>query len=118
MSSDPTASLRIVNGNLRAGLRRLQPELNGASPLKPQDLSGLLAEVLRGAACRRSVAPGSVPDAEWEKEISEYRGNLEKLRKVLPSVQGRLLAEKARLQNAQSHVTAVKAWARASSETF
>jgi hypothetical protein len=118
MSSDITASLRMVNGHLRVGLARLQPELNAASPLKPRDLSDLLAEVLRAAACRRGVAPSCVPDADWEKEISEYRSNLEKLRKVLPSVQGRLLAERARLQNAQSHVTAVKAWARASRATL
>jgi hypothetical protein len=118
MSSDTAASLRIANDNLRAGLARLQPEPNAPWLLKPEDLSGLLAVVLRAARCRRSLASNAFPDAELEKEICEYRNNIEELAKVLPSVLGRLLAEKARLQNAQAHVTAAGAWARASEETL
>jgi hypothetical protein len=118
MSSATTESLRIVNGNLRAGLARLQPEPNASCLLKTEDLSDLHAVVLCAARCRRSLASDGVPDGELEKEICEYRSNIEKLAKVLLSVQGRLLAEKARLQNAQSHVAATNAWAQASKDTL
>jgi hypothetical protein len=118
MASATIENLRIANMDLRAGLARLQPEPNAPWLLKPEDLSKLLAVVLQAAKCRRNLAPFGVPDAEPEKEIREYRSNIEKLGKVLRSVQGRLLAEKARLQNAQSHVAATNAWARASKYTF
>ncbi len=118
MSSSPVESLRIANGNLRAGLARLQPEPNSPCLLTPEDLCDLHAMVSYAASCRRSLASDGVPDGELEKEIREYRSNLEKLAEVLPSVQGRLLAEKARLQSARSHVTATNAWAQASKDTL
>ena len=118
MSSATTESLRIANGSLRAGLARLQPEPNADWLLKPEDLTDLRAVVLRTASCWRSLAPDGVPDAELEKELCEYRNNIEKLAQVLPSAQGRLLAEKARLENAQSHVAATNAWAQANKNTL
>jgi hypothetical protein len=118
MPGDTAASLRLANDNLSAGLARLQPESNAPWLLKPEDLSGLLAVVLRAARCRRSLASDAFPSAELEKEIGDYRYNMEELAKVLPSVLGRLLAEKARLQNAHAQLTAAGAWARASKNTL
>ncbi len=118
MPSAAAESLRIANVDLCAGLARLQPEPNAPWLVKPEDLSHLLGVVLRAASCRRLLASEVAPDAELEKEIREYRSNIEKLAKVLPSVQGRLLAEKARLQNAQSRMAATKAWAQASQDTL
>ena len=62
-------------------------------------------------------AEGPAPSdagAALEKESLEYRSNLEKLKQFLPDLHGRLLAEKARLENAQLHVGAAAAWVRAS----
>ena len=118
MSSTTAESLRIANKNLRAGLARLQPEANSPSLLTPEDLLDLHAMVSQAASCRRSLASDSVADSELEREIREYRGNIEKLAEVLSSVQGRLMAEKVRLQTARSHVAATNAWARASKDTL
>jgi hypothetical protein len=118
MANAATESLSIANGRLRAGLARLQPEPNADLLLKPEDLADLRAVVLGAASCWRSLAPNGVPDAELEEELREYRSNIEKLAKALPSVQGRLLAEKARLQSARSHLAATNAWAQASKDTL
>ena len=118
MSSAATETLRIANVELRAGLARLQPEPNAPWLLKPEDLSDLLAVVSQAARCRGSLVSNGIPDAELAMDLREYRRNLERLAKVLLSVQGRLLAEKARLQNAQSHVAITDAWVRANKNTF
>jgi hypothetical protein len=118
MSNTSAGELRIANRNLRAGLARLLPEPNGSSPLHPEDLSGLLAELLRAADCLRGIPPGSIPDVQLEKDVSEYRNIVEQLAQMLPRVHGRLLTEKARLEIAQAHVAATAAWAQASSRTL
>jgi hypothetical protein len=118
MSNNSAEGLRIVNGNLRAGLARLQPEVNSPCLLTPEDLADLCAMVSQAAGCRRSLASDGVSDGELEKEILEYRNSIEKLAQILPAVHGRLLTEKERLQSARSHVAATKAWAQASKDTL
>jgi hypothetical protein len=118
MSNESAATLRLANTSLRAWLVRLRAEPIALSPVQADDLQGLLAELLRASGCLR-IGPGEKPnDAELENEIAEYRTNLESLAKVLPSVQGRLLAERARIQIEQSHIAARKAWAEASRRTL
>jgi hypothetical protein len=114
----PTDSLRIANGNLRAGLARLLPGTNGSAPLKASDLSDLLTNLVCAAGCLRRIAPGSTADAQLARAISEYRSTVEQLAEILPRVHGRLLTEKARLEIARSHVTATAAWAQASRNTL
>jgi hypothetical protein len=107
--------LRIANGNLRVRLARLLPE---SATLEPQDLSGLLTDLLGAADCLRSVPRESVPHAELEKARCEYRSIVEQLGQTLPQVQGRLLTEKARLEIARAHVAATAAWAQASQKSL
>jgi hypothetical protein len=118
MPSDATARLRIVNADLRAGLAQLQPEAIALIDLTAQNLSKLLKTVALAAECRRSLAWNEVPDNELEREFREYRSNMEELAKALPAAHGYLLAVKARLQNAQSHVAAANAWAQANKNTL
>ncbi|MBZ5657307.1 MAG: hypothetical protein LAO56_18730 [Acidobacteriia bacterium] len=113
MPPDTLETLRQVNDNLRTALNRLHPEQKDCSAIRPQDFSDLLSHLLRGAECLR-VPPPSDAAAALEREALEYRRNLEKLKDFLPDLHGRLLAEKARLESAQLHVTAAAAWARAS----
>jgi hypothetical protein len=116
MSSETAATLRLANTSLRAWLVRLRAEPIALSPVQASDLQDLLAELLRASGCLRT---GEQPTGtELESEIAEYRTNLESLAKVLPSVQGRLLAERARIQIEQSHIAARKAWAEASRRTL
>jgi len=107
-------TLRQVNGNLRAALIRLHPERKLCSSIRPQDFSDLLSSILRAAECRAH----SESSVALEEESLEYRSNLERLKDFLPDLHERLLAEKSRLERAQTHVAAAAAWARASKRTL
>ena len=118
MPIDTASELRTVNVHLRATLNRMRPELGAPWLLKANDLSDLRGVILRAAKCRRAIEANGMPDAEAAKELSEYRSNMEELARVLPNVQGRLLAEKARLQNGRAHLAAIESWAQASQGTL
>ena len=70
--------------------------------------------MLLASECLRHLPPQSEIRISIAKEALEYRSNLEKLKHFLPDLQGRLLAERARLETARNHVAAAAAWARAS----
>ena len=118
MSSENAANLRLANTSLRAWLVRLRAEPLGLSEIQAKDLQNLLAELIRASSFLRGACPDAPENGELENEIAEYRTHLESLAKVLPSVQGRLLAERARLQIEQAHLAARKAWAEASRRTL
>ena len=126
MSTDALRTLCQVNDSLRSALERFGPEQQRSSPIAACDFSSLLAELLRAGECLRDLAAqpptGALPglkDVEvLEQQSREYRNNLEKLKRFLPDLHARLLAEKARLQNAQNHVAAAAAWAGANGKTF
>jgi len=116
MPSDALETLRQVNEALRSTLIRLRPEQKDCLTIRAQDFSDLLGEILLAAECLRHPPTHSQPAAalELEKESLEYRSNLEKLKRFLPDLHGRLLAEKCRLESARTHVAAAAAWVRAS----
>jgi len=118
MPSATIDRLRAVNHSLRARLARLLGGHNRPAVIAPTEFTDLLSELLRASDGLRGMPTATAADAELASEISEYRRNVEQLGKILPSVQGRLLVEKVRLQTLQSHMTAAKAWAQASKETL
>jgi hypothetical protein len=118
MPSNALEILRQVNENLRSALVRLHPEQKHCSSIRPQDFSDIMSQILRAAECLRRSPAHSEADAALEKEIREYRSNLEEIKDFLPDLHGRLLAEKTRLETAQNHVAATAAWARASKKTL
>jgi len=118
MSKSALETLRQVNAHLRWALTHFRPEQNHCLTIKPQDFSDLLAQLLQGADCLRNLPTHAHDAPEMESESSEYRGNLERLKQFLPDIHGRLLAEKTRLENAQMHVSAALAWARASKKSL
>ncbi len=99
MSSETAATLRLANTSLRAWLVRLHAEPVALTQIQASDLQNLLAELLRTSGCLRTGSAATAPGTELENEIAEYRTNLESLAKALPSVQGRLLAERARIKS-------------------
>jgi hypothetical protein len=115
---DALETLRQVNENLRSALIRLRPERKHCSTIRPQDFSDLRSQLRRAAECLQRLPLNSEAAAAVQKEAFEYRGNLEKLGRFLPDVHARLLAEKSRLQNARTHLTAAAAWGRASRNTL
>ena len=116
MSSVTIQRLRSVNQYLRTGLARLQSQQNRPAAIAPTEFADLLAEIRCATDCLRGG--GFTADPEWEQEKSEYRRNLEQLAKILPSVSGRLLVEKARLEAARAHVAKAAAWAQARTKTL
>ncbi|MGA2930271.1 MAG: hypothetical protein ABSG43_30635 [Solirubrobacteraceae bacterium] len=105
--------LREVNRNLRSALLRLRPERRHCSSIKPHDFSDLLSHLLRASECVQQSRADRESSAAFDDEALEYRRNLEALKRFLPDLQVRLLAEKSRLEAARAHVTAAAVWAQA-----
>ena len=118
MTPDALETLHQVNDNLRSALLRLHPDQKHCSTIRPQDFSDILGQLLRAGECLRRLPADSEAAIECQEETREYRRNLEDLKIFLPDLHDRLLAEKARLEAAQSHVAAAAAWARASNKTL
>src|SRR4030088_1247267 len=111
-------TLRQVNDNLHSALIRLHPEQKHCSTITPEDFSDILSQLLRAAECLSCLPAEPEAAVALKKESLKYLSNLGKLKDFLPDLPGRLLAEKARLETAQSHVAAAAAWARASKKTL
>ena len=116
--SDTHDVLRQVNDSLRLSLLRLRPERNLCSSIRPQDLAGIVAQLLRAAACLRLPPANALARAAFEQEALAYRANLEQLKHVLPDLCLRLLAEKSRLETARTHLAAAAAWTQARRKTL
>jgi hypothetical protein len=117
MSSPAFQSLRAANHSLRARLARLPVEHRGPGDIAHTEIADLRAELLRATDCLRNVSTAA-SDAEVATEISECRRNVQQLGRILPSIQGRLLIEKARLETARTHMAKAAAWAQGSKKTL
>jgi hypothetical protein len=91
---------------------QFSPECKLSSSLRPEDLSGILADLLRAAECLRNRPADTELEAAFEQESFRYRKHLQELKHFLPGIQLRLLAEKVRLENARIHLAAANAWAQ------
>ncbi len=109
---DDLEILHQVNEYLRAALIRFRPERRHCSAIKALDFSDVREQLRQAAACLRR-SPTSQARSEIEKESLAYFSNLENLKRLLPDVHVRLLAEKSRLETARTHVRAATAWGRA-----
>jgi len=110
-------ALRRTNIRVRELVTRLQPD-EGQPLANCQDFEELQRELTRAAELLRRVSPESMRDLEMAKEVAVCRSSLEELHQQLPKIQGRLLAEKARLESERSHLGAAAAWADASRRTL
>jgi hypothetical protein len=82
----------------------------------PQQMSGLLSELMRAGEWLRAMPKES--GAALEQEISEYRRQVERLRERLPLIHGELLRERARLELERERVRSASEWARLSRQTL
>lgn len=82
----------------------------------PDQMSGVLSELLRAGEFLRSRPGESSPDLE--DELADYRQQLERLRDQLPLIHRALLNERARLEHERERVQAAAEWARASRRTL
>ncbi|MGA3194162.1 MAG: hypothetical protein ABSD39_04095 [Terriglobales bacterium] len=136
--TDALEIMRRVNDNLRSALLRLRPERRHCSTLRPQDFSDLLGHLVQASECLKNIpsaesamaAQEVAPEQEASqkkdrlqqealaREALEYRGNLETLKRFLPDLHVRLMAERVRLETARSHVAAAAAWAGVNKKTL
>ena len=82
----------------------------------PEQMSGLLSELLRAGEWLR--ARPQHRDAELERELSEYRKQVERLRTLLPFMHRALLSERSRLEKERERFNAAALWARGSRQTL
>lgn len=82
----------------------------------PEQMSGLLSELLRVGEWLRARRETST--AELEQELLLYRQQVERLRDLLPGMRGVLLAERARLEQERERVKMAAEWARMSHQTL
>jgi hypothetical protein len=113
-----TDDLHETNRRLRVWLDSLLPAAADGPPVvaSPQQMNGLLSELMRAGICLR--ASSERRDAELEQEANEYRGQVERLRALLPAIHAALLAERARLEQERDRVQSAAEWARASRQTL
>ncbi len=116
MSTFPLESLRQTNDRLRSTIRKWQNP-DDSSGIEPESLTGLLEELRQTAKLLGKVPSGPPLETEWERALSDYRSHAQQLEKLLPGVQGRLLAEKARLESARAHLAAAAAWMEGQKKT-
>lgn len=112
----PELTLSEVNENLHAWLVRLRPERSSCSSINHKDFATIISQLRRAAECFREQRT-HLADTAFEQEARDYRANLERLLQFLPSLQVRLLAEKARLETVRTHLASASAWAGASQNT-
>jgi hypothetical protein len=111
MSVSAVEGLRAINGKLRGVLSRWQAEPIDSAAIAPQLLNDVLADLQNAAQWLSAISPGASSGEELEREITEYRGNALRMEQLLPRVQERMLAEKARLEGVRAHLAGAAAWA-------
>jgi hypothetical protein len=114
MPGDTMQSLISANARIRLLLAARPPGSVGT--IGSHEILGLAQDMARVGQAVRELHP-DIADSDFSREIVEYRTNAERLEQVLPSLQGWLLAEKARLHAARGRLAAAAAWAQACDKT-
>jgi ABC-type nitrate/sulfonate/bicarbonate transport system substrate-binding protein len=111
-----TTNLRETNGRLILLLDSLFPcsAQTGTAALvvTPEQMSGLLSELMRAGQWLRSMPDETT--AALEQEVSAYRKQVKRLRTLLPAIHSTLLRERARLERERDRVRSTAEWARLS----
>jgi hypothetical protein len=112
-------SLRDTNRRLSFWLERMLPQHGQPVVATPEHMAALLSELLlAGASLRTEPVSARRKNPELDRELEAYRGNVQRLRDLLPSIHSQLLAERARLEVQRARVKSAAEWARASRQTL
>lgn len=113
-------NLRETNARLGLWLDSLVVDSAGATPqarpATPQQMAGLLSELMRAGEWLRALP--AARDEAVEQELTVYRKNVERLRDLLPSIHGALTRERGRLEQERARVESATQWARGSRQTL
>jgi hypothetical protein len=87
--------------------------------ITPELMGALLSELLTaGASLRAQPLPAKGNDLELDDELAKYRGHVERLRDLLPTIHSALLTERARIEAQRSRLQSATEWACASRQTW
>lgn len=86
------------------------------SPARPDQMQTLLTELMHVGECLGARPAES--DPEFDRELAEYRVQVERLRSLLPSIHEALLAERARIEHERSRLHSASEWVRRSRQTL
>jgi hypothetical protein len=112
-------TLRSTNPRLRFLLDSIAAGAGDPAVATPGHMAALLQELSTvGAALRARPLPAPGHDAELDRQLAQYRSQVERLRELLPSIHQQLLAERARLEAQRSRFQSAAAWARTSRQTL
>lgn len=111
-----TRSLRETNARMGFWIDGLIASPVPAHPPSPQQINGLLSELMRAGEWLRNRPADD--DPELAEQIRIYRASVERLRDVLPLVHETLLRERARLESERTRLESVAEWARRSHQTL
>jgi hypothetical protein len=112
-------NMRETNRRLSFHLDSIAARYEHRIAVTPEQIASLLSALLgTGADIRAQGLPAPGTDKELERELSEYRNYVERLRDLLPSIHHQLVAERARIAAQRSRISAVAQWARVSSQTL
>jgi hypothetical protein len=116
----PVFDLREANSRVRFWLDKLGLDRCDAVPVTPEQMAGLLSELMRAGEWLRTrpAADVGAEDAEMEERVREYRGHLERIRDLLPAIHRQLLAERSRLEAERARIESASAWAQSSRQTL
>lgn len=108
--------LHATNERLNSWLTSLSPAGSPVRPASPEQMNGILSELMRvGKFLRAAQQEGN--DAV-QQELGIYRKHVEHLRTLLPSIHQALLHERARLEQERQRINSASEWVRASRQTL
>lgn len=108
--------LHATNERLNSWLTNLSPAGSPIRPATPDQMNGILSELMRiGRILRAAQQEGS--DAV-QQELGIYRKHVEQLRSLLPSIHQTLLNERARIEQERQRISSASEWVRASRQTL
>jgi hypothetical protein len=109
-------NLRGTNVRLGCLLDSLHADTAEKRSVTPQRMAGLLSELMRAGQWLRQMP--SEKTSQLEKELNEYRTQVERLRDILPSIHKALLRDRSRLEQERARVQSAAAWAHSSRQTL
>lgn len=108
-----TFDLHEANSRLRFWLDSLVLDRANAALVTPEQMAGLLSELMRAGVWLRTGQPHT-REMQLDERVREYREQLERIRDLLPAIHRQLLSERARLEAERARVESAAAWAQGS----
>jgi len=108
--------LHETNERLNAWLSSLSPAGCPVRPATPEQMNGILTELMRVGQWLRAARHET--DDAVQHELGVYRRQVEQLRELLPSIHQALLQERARLEQQRLGLNSASEWVRASRQTL